>query len=67
MKESGANKQELTKELLVYDTPEGIVECIGHKMWAAINSTHWRYRESAALAFLKYLESGLTFRYQLST
>jgi len=48
----GANRQEIDQEMPIYEIPEGVLECIGNKMWACINSTHWKHREAAALAFL---------------
>jgi len=40
-----------------------IIECVGNKMWLALNSSQWKHREAAATAFLQYLEASPSNRY----
>ena len=41
-----------------------IIDCVGNRMWAALNSNNWKHREAAATAFLQYLGESPTHRYQ---
>lgn len=60
----GGNLKTLSQEQVNNGNSSSIIECVGNKMWLALNSSLWKHREAAATAFLQYLEASPTPRYQ---
>ena len=51
-------------EFQTFDVPEEVLDCVGYQVWFAVNSTNWKHREAASLAFLDYLTVKGPLRYK---
>ena len=67
MAQVGGNFEEIFAEPLKRAKDDATVSTVGTKLWTALNSSQWRFREAAAQAFLDYISNGLPLRYQGNT
>lgn len=60
---AGGNVEKLGLEALRRALSDGTLLVCGVKLWTALHSDQWRHRESAAQAFLEYLQAPLKKKY----
>ena len=60
---AGGNIEKLGLEALRRALSDGTLLVCGVKLWTALHSDTWRHRESAAHAFLEYIQQPLKKKY----
>jgi hypothetical protein len=67
MSKAGSSTRNLEYESVTRPANDVTIEVCGTKLWNAINSDNWRYREAALEAFVNYLQQPEIKKYRKQT